>query len=66
VTTAFLRQGHYAHDPQVLATYPPADLTIEPICDLLNYDPDALLALKHREILGKTMKLGKGKEGTSI
>jgi len=66
VTTVFPRQGHYAHDPLVLATYPPADLTIERICDLPNYDPDALLALKHRELQGKKMKPGKGKEGTSI
>jgi len=65
VTTVFPYQGHYAHDPQVLATYPPVDLTIERICDLLNYDLDAFLASKHRELLGKTMKPGKGKEGTS-
>ena len=43
VTTVFPRQGHYAHDPQVLATYPPADVTIECIGDLLSYDLDALL-----------------------
>ena len=37
VTTIFPRQGHYAHDPQVLASYPPADVNIERIGDLLNY-----------------------------
>jgi hypothetical protein len=36
VTTVFPRQGHYAHDPQTLATYPPADLSVERIGDLLN------------------------------
>ena len=43
VTTVFPRQGHYAHDPKALATYPPADITIERIGDLLRYDLPALL-----------------------
>src|SRR5689334_16049037 len=34
VTTVFPRQGHYAHDPQILAGLPPADITIERIGDL--------------------------------
>jgi len=34
VTTLWVRQGHYALDPQVLAAYPPADMTIERIGDL--------------------------------
>ncbi len=44
VTTVFPRQGHYAHDPKVLAAYPPADISIECIGDLLDYDLPALLA----------------------
>ena len=44
VSTVFPRQGHYAHDPQTVASYPPADLTIERIGDLLNHDLQALLA----------------------
>jgi FMN phosphatase YigB (HAD superfamily) len=40
VTTVFVRQGHYAHDPAILASYPPADLTVERIGDLLDYDID--------------------------
>jgi FMN phosphatase YigB (HAD superfamily) len=44
VTTVFPRQGHYAVDPQVLAAYPPADITIGRIGDLLNYDLSSLLA----------------------
>jgi hypothetical protein len=43
VTTVFPRQGHYAHDPKQLVEYPPADVTIERIGGLLNYDLDALL-----------------------
>jgi FMN phosphatase YigB (HAD superfamily) len=34
VTTVFVRQGHYALDPAVIAAYPPADVTIEGIADL--------------------------------
>jgi hypothetical protein len=37
VTTVFPRQGHYALDPKIVAAYPPADVTIERIGDLLNY-----------------------------
>lgn len=35
VTTVFPRQGHYAHDPEVLKKYPAPDVTIEKIGDLL-------------------------------
>jgi FMN phosphatase YigB (HAD superfamily) len=38
VTTVFVRQGHYALDPKILAAYPVADVTIERIGDLLGYD----------------------------
>jgi hypothetical protein len=42
VTTVFPRQGHYAMDRQVLARYPPADVTIARIGDLLNHDLSTL------------------------
>ena len=45
LTTVFARQGHYALDPQIVATYPPADLTIERIGDLLGYDFPALMRI---------------------
>ena len=38
VTTVFPRQGIYARDPRVLAACPPADLTVERIGDLLEFD----------------------------
>jgi hypothetical protein len=38
VTTVFPRQGHYAHDPKVLADLPPADISIDRIGDLLNHN----------------------------
>jgi hypothetical protein len=44
VTTVFPRQGHYAMDRQVLAGFPPADVTIGSIGDLLNHDLSTLLA----------------------
>jgi hypothetical protein len=43
LTTVFPRQGHYAHAPD-LQQYPPADVTIECIAELLDYDLTALLA----------------------
>ncbi len=44
LTTVFPRQGHYAQDPKVLAEYPPADITIERIGALLQYQLPTLLA----------------------
>ena len=46
VTTVFVRQGHYATDPKVLASYPPADISIGRIGDLLQYDLRQLLNSK--------------------
>ena len=43
LTTVFPRQGHYARDPKILAENPPADITIERIGDLVNYDLPSLL-----------------------
>jgi FMN phosphatase YigB (HAD superfamily) len=44
VTTIFPRQGHYAHDEKEVANYPAADVTIERIGELLDYNPPALAA----------------------
>ncbi len=38
VTTVFARQGSYAHDPNVIGASPPADVTVERIADLLQFD----------------------------
>lgn len=38
LTTVFPRQGHYALDPKVLELYPPADITLERIGDLVHHD----------------------------
>ena len=37
VTTVFPKQGHYALDPKIVSAYPPADITIARIGELLNY-----------------------------
>jgi len=43
VTTVFPRQGQFALDPIVLASFPAADVTVERISDLLSYDlPDLM------------------------
>jgi len=44
VTTVFPRQGQYAHDRNLIAQCPSADLTVERIGDLLDYDLPAILA----------------------
>src|SRR5262245_9978391 len=38
VTTILPRQGSYARDPEALASFAPADVTIKGIGDLLDYD----------------------------
>ena len=43
VTTIFVRQGHYAADPKILASYPPADISIGEIGDLMQYQLPELL-----------------------
>ena len=48
VTTVFPRQGHYAHDPEALATYPAADLSVERIGDLLNCTLETFANLSRR------------------
>jgi FMN phosphatase YigB (HAD superfamily) len=46
VTTIFVRQGHYAADPKILASYPAADISIEHIGDLLQFGLVELLNAK--------------------
>jgi FMN phosphatase YigB (HAD superfamily) len=45
LTTVWPHQGHYALDPKVIASYPPADLTIDRIGDLVNYGLPELLGV---------------------
>ena len=52
--TVWPRQGHYALDPQAIAMYPPADLTIERIGDLVNYDLPAVLSANEGRRAAKT------------
>jgi FMN phosphatase YigB (HAD superfamily) len=43
VTTIFPRQGHYALDEKEVAKYPPPDLKVERIEQLLDYAPAAMV-----------------------
>jgi FMN phosphatase YigB (HAD superfamily) len=43
LTTIFPRQGHYALDPKIVAANPPANITVERIGDLVDYDLGALM-----------------------
>ena len=43
VTTVFARQGHYAAEPQTLATYPPADISVGHIRELLDLPLETLV-----------------------
>jgi len=43
VTTIFPKQGHYAHDPKILAELPPADIGLSRIGDLMTCDLSKLL-----------------------
>ena len=53
LTTVFPRQGHYAVDPHNIATYPPADITLERIGDLANVDLPDLLGQRPANIPSK-------------
>lgn len=44
LTTVFPRQGHYALDPQISASYPAADITVESIGDLIKHDFSKLVS----------------------
>jgi FMN phosphatase YigB (HAD superfamily) len=44
LTTVFPRQGHFALDPEVVRTYPAADVTVEAIGELARFERSALLA----------------------
>jgi hypothetical protein len=44
VTTVFPRQGHYARDARIVDAFPPADMSIERIGDLLQFDLKTILS----------------------
>lgn len=49
VTTVFVKQGHYANDPELFAKYPPADLALDHIGDFLNYSLDGILTASSKK-----------------
>jgi len=50
LTTVFPRQGHYAVNPKIIAANPPADVTIERIGKLVDYDLPALLGMNKANV----------------
>jgi FMN phosphatase YigB (HAD superfamily) len=46
LTTVFPRQGHYAFDPKEISSNPPADVSIERIGELAEFDLDTLVGRK--------------------
>jgi hypothetical protein len=51
VTTVFPKQGSYAHDAKVLAEYPPADVAVAGVGELLHFDlPTLIGAARHERI----------------
>lgn len=44
VTTVFVRQGHDANNAEAVAHYPDADLTVEGVGELCDYDAKMLIA----------------------
>jgi FMN phosphatase YigB (HAD superfamily) len=44
VTTVFPRQGHYALDAEEVAKYPPADIELAAISELMDHDLSSILA----------------------
>lgn len=44
VTTVFFRQGHYANDPHIAERFPPADVNIERIDQILHHSLETLLS----------------------
>jgi FMN phosphatase YigB (HAD superfamily) len=53
LTTVFPRQGHYALDAKNVAAYPPADLTVEGIGDLVGRDLGALVGERGEGRMGE-------------
>ena len=53
LTTVFPRQGHYAYDAKIIATYPAADLTVDAIGDLAS----AATSTKLMAMLGRVQKM---------
>jgi len=46
-----VRQGHYALDPKIIEAYPPADLSIERIGDLMQYGLEDFMAAIQQEFV---------------
>ena len=48
VTTVFVKQGHYAWDPEILKKYPPADINLSRIGEILQLNLQQLTTSSHK------------------
>jgi FMN phosphatase YigB (HAD superfamily) len=62
VTTVFPRQGQFALDPKVIASYPAADIAVKRISDLLSCDLPGVLA--NRQLLTAEIRSSTSKRST--
>ena len=56
LTTVFARQGHYAFDAANIAAYPPAELSVARIGDLVNHELAAFLGNRDHECTGQEQR----------
>jgi hypothetical protein len=54
LTTVFPRQGHYATDPEILATYPHGEIQLNRIADLVDHDFPTMCSSKQETKPGYT------------
>jgi FMN phosphatase YigB (HAD superfamily) len=45
LSTVFPRQGHYALDPKIVEAYPPADISVDRIGEIVDYDLSGLIGI---------------------
>lgn len=50
VTTVWVRQGHYAHEAKHIEGYLPADVTVEHIADVIQYNVEQFIAAASRQL----------------
>ena len=56
LTTVFARQGHYAFDAANIAAYPPAELSVDRIGDLVNHELAAFLGNRDHKCTGQEQR----------
>jgi hypothetical protein len=60
LTTVFVRQGHYAHDPELVAKYPPAQVSLDAIGELRGWRREDFRGKSEQEPLTRINADGHG------